>query len=184
MEAEAGMTSFHSAYANVKNASSGILIRSIHRDARCLCVQTRASSRLASSGRVLIPPPQGLNQHLRSHHLKTKNHLLKVVMEAEAGMTSFHSAYANVKNASSGILIRSIHRDARCLCVQTRASSRLASSGRVLIPPPQGLNQHLRSHHLKTKKPPVKGGDGGGGGNRTRECRFCKPMPYHLATPP
>ena len=26
--------------------------------------------------------------------------------------------------------------------------------------------------------------DGGGGGNRTLEWRFCKPLPYHLATPP
>ena len=25
---------------------------------------------------------------------------------------------------------------------------------------------------------------GGGGENRTREYRFCKPAPYHLATPP
>ena len=26
--------------------------------------------------------------------------------------------------------------------------------------------------------------DGGGGGNRTREWKFCKLLPYHLATPP
>ena len=34
---------------------------------------------------------------------KTRNHPLKVVMEAEAGMTSLRSAYAVQKNASSGI---------------------------------------------------------------------------------
>ena len=102
-------------------------------------------------------------------------------------LTSLRSAYAGQKNASSGILILWIHRDARCSCVQTRTYAHWhlpARFGRVLIPHPPRLNHHLRSHHLKTKKPPVKGGDGGGGGNRTRECRFCKPMPYHLATPP
>ena len=26
--------------------------------------------------------------------------------------------------------------------------------------------------------------NGGGSGNRTREYRFCKPTPYHLAIPP
>jgi hypothetical protein len=42
-------------------------------------------------------------------------------------LTSLHSAYAVQKNASSGILILWIHRDARCSCVQTRACAHLRS---------------------------------------------------------
>ena len=85
MEAEAGMTSLRSAYANLQVSSSGNLgVKA--RDTRTSCA-----------------------------------------------LTSLHSVYAGQKNASYGILILWIHRDARCSCVQTRAYAhrlrRLASEG-------------------------------------------------------